>query len=536
MHRPMAVPMIPASASGVSTQRSGPYLSRSPAVARNTPPARPTSSPITITFSSRLSSTWKQSLIASTSVSSAIEHPPELREVGVERLGRIDESVLEQQRRIRGRFGLGGRDPVAHRLLGLTSDRLGHLVGEDPRASQVALVAPEALALALLLDPLEVDVRLGVVRRRVRRGAVRHGLDERRPLARSGARYGFACRLVHREDVEPVHPGRGHPVSHRLVRQGLRPRLRRDRRRDRPPVVVAEEDERRTHHGREVRALVERPLGGGAVPEVRDRTGVLAAQPLAPREARRVRHVRRDRHANRRDVVVRGVPPAGGMTTPPRQHRRRGHPAQEPDRRLAIAGEDPVVVLECVHGAGLHRLVVPVDRVRPDPALAVVDDRALVVRAEQDEAAVELDEVVVGEPVHLAVGHRVAVPDDAAQVALRRQYLSHYGPESTAARRTSAVTRTIAPITAATPSVSRTSPPPPVPADASAMTIAPSTAAPAQASASRASLQMTSSESLQAGTRLSIDQNASSATSSNPAAYTGASRSSRDPSAANSTP
>ena len=37
---PMAVPMIPASASRVSTQRSGPNRSRRPAVARKTPPAR----------------------------------------------------------------------------------------------------------------------------------------------------------------------------------------------------------------------------------------------------------------------------------------------------------------------------------------------------------------------------------------------------------------------------------------------------------------------------------------------------------------
>src|SRR6188472_2566709 len=138
MQRPMAVPMIPASASGVSTQRSGPYLSRSPAVARKTPPARPTSSPMTMTFSSRPSSTWKQSLIASTRVSSAIEHPPQLGEVGLERFRRIDERMLEEERGIRRRLGLRRRDPVAHRLLRLAADRLGHLVRENARAAQVA--------------------------------------------------------------------------------------------------------------------------------------------------------------------------------------------------------------------------------------------------------------------------------------------------------------------------------------------------------------------------------------------------------------
>ena len=100
-------------------------------------------------------------------------------------------------------------------------------------------------------------------------------------------------------------------------------------------------------------------------------------------------------------------------------------PAQKPDRRLAIAREDPVLVLERVDRAGLHRLVVPVDRVRPDPPLAVVDDRALVVRAQQDEPAVELDQVVVGEPVDLAVGHRLAVADHAPEIALGRKHLRH---------------------------------------------------------------------------------------------------------------
>ena len=46
---PIAVPMMPASASGVSKQRSAPNSSCRPAVARNTPPNCPTSSPSTTT-------------------------------------------------------------------------------------------------------------------------------------------------------------------------------------------------------------------------------------------------------------------------------------------------------------------------------------------------------------------------------------------------------------------------------------------------------------------------------------------------------
>src|SRR5215210_8482165 len=152
MQRPTAVPRIPASASGVSTQRSGPNLSRSPAVARKTPPARPTSSPMTSTESSRSSSTWKQSLIASTSVSSAnvaSEHPAKLAQVLRQLRRWIDVRVLEQELRPRRRLGLGLADRCAHRVRGLRTDRLRHLVRQQARPAQVALVPADALALAL---------------------------------------------------------------------------------------------------------------------------------------------------------------------------------------------------------------------------------------------------------------------------------------------------------------------------------------------------------------------------------------------------
>ncbi len=50
---PIAMPTIPASASGVSNTRSEPYFSCSPEVTRNTPPNSPTSSPMMTAASSR---------------------------------------------------------------------------------------------------------------------------------------------------------------------------------------------------------------------------------------------------------------------------------------------------------------------------------------------------------------------------------------------------------------------------------------------------------------------------------------------------
>ena len=81
----------------------------SPAVARKTPPARPTSSPITSTESSRASSVWKQSLIASiirSSAKVASEDPPELGEVLRERRGRVRVRVLEHEPDVGLRLGL----------------------------------------------------------------------------------------------------------------------------------------------------------------------------------------------------------------------------------------------------------------------------------------------------------------------------------------------------------------------------------------------------------------------------------------------
>src|ERR671934_2255737 len=148
MQRPTAVPRIPASASGVSTQRFSPKRSRSPAVARKTPPARPTSSPMTSTLSSRSSSTWKASLIASTSVISlTAEDPPQLRELVGERGRRVDVRVLEEKRRVRRRLGLGLPDRIAQRLCRLRAHGLRKLVGQDAETPQIRVVTPDTLTL-----------------------------------------------------------------------------------------------------------------------------------------------------------------------------------------------------------------------------------------------------------------------------------------------------------------------------------------------------------------------------------------------------
>ena len=82
---------------------------------------------------------------------------------------------------VRRRLGLGSRDPGAHRSAASVLISLLELVPEHAEPAEVALVAADALVRALLLDPLEIDVRLRIVRGRVGRRAVRHRLDEARP-------------------------------------------------------------------------------------------------------------------------------------------------------------------------------------------------------------------------------------------------------------------------------------------------------------------------------------------------------------------
>src|SRR5436309_1758924 len=148
MHKPTAVPRMPASASGVSTHRSAPKRSRNPAVARKTPPERPTSSPITMTASSRSSSTCNASFTASIISSSAKvapENPPQLRELVLERRGRSRIRVLEEQPDIGVGLRFRRRDTGVHQLGRLVFDRPIEIVAQRTETAEIALVADQAL-------------------------------------------------------------------------------------------------------------------------------------------------------------------------------------------------------------------------------------------------------------------------------------------------------------------------------------------------------------------------------------------------------
>ena len=228
-----------------------------------------------------------------------------------------------------GGSDLRGRDPGPHRVGGLRLDLLVERLVQDSLAAQVACEAPHALVRPLLLHPLEIDVGLRVVRGRVRRRAVRDGLDERRPPASTRPGSAVACGLVDGEHVAAVDPHPGDAVAGRLVDEGFRPRLRKaasrsptgcccrgaraapasPRRSSRPRGTPPRRWRRRRRRGR--------------------RAGCFAAQALA-RESGGVRDLGRDRDADRGDVVVGRVPPAGRVAAPPESTVAAGIPRRRP--------------------------------------------------------------------------------------------------------------------------------------------------------------------------------------------------------------
>src|SRR5881275_3291959 len=156
--RPTDVPMMPASASGVSTTRSAPKRSIRPSVARKTPPLRPTSSPSTSTRSSSASATPSASLMASTRVrlgtgllllAGGLQVRPQLLALGLQHGRRRAVDVVEHGLGRRRRLGQRGGDAAGHALAHLLLQRLLARAVPMPLALQECAQADDGVALAL---------------------------------------------------------------------------------------------------------------------------------------------------------------------------------------------------------------------------------------------------------------------------------------------------------------------------------------------------------------------------------------------------
>ena len=376
---------------------------------------------------SRSSSTWKASLIAST-MSQLRHRGSSAARPGRRRTRPADRRYACSNTSAGSGGGSASAAAIPSRIRSAASARIDSASSSEstPEPAQVRLVAAEALALLLLLDPLEIDVGARVVGGRVRRGPIRDRLDERRPLARPRPRDRLARRLVDGEHVAAVD-------AHARGSRSRRPCPRASRRASARRPASRSPSRCCCRRGRAARASPRR-----------------SSRPRGTRPPRsRRRRSRRSRRRARRAASCprRGRPHAARASRSGRRSTRRSSRAGSTSRRDGRAttrgssraasragarsptrgssGRSSPRARARSTDAGLHRLVVPEDRVRADPALAVVDDRALVVGPQQDQRAVEVEQVLLGEPLDLAVRDAFSVADHAPEVALGRKHLGH---------------------------------------------------------------------------------------------------------------
>src|SRR5213079_1853440 len=305
---PTAVPMMAASASGLSITRCEPNLRWRSSVTRKTPPSTPTSSPRISTSGSR-SISWRSArlraftMVSLGGVTCGFFLPPRealaahgggarlgggRRGTGGGALAEPASEILALSAEVRGHFGVHvveDRERVGRRCRLEAPDRLRDLLVHpllDPVLQEVLLleVGAEARERVLLLPGghlLLGPVLGGIVRGGVDAEAIRHALDQRRPLARVRTLDRLARGDIHREHVVAVHLDPGQAVGQRLLGDRLRVGLFLERHGDGPLVVLADEHDRDVPDPREVQRLVEVALAGGAVAEVRHDDGVVTA-------------------------------------------------------------------------------------------------------------------------------------------------------------------------------------------------------------------------------------------------------------------
>src|SRR4051812_31985813 len=220
---PTAMPAISPSASGVSATRSVPKRFCRPAVARNTPPLMPTSSPSTTTRSSSSIARASARLTASTSV---------MLDIALVFIGQLDRlpNVLRWQPRIemvkhllgprRRRIEIGLHH-LLHMHLRLAREGLLVLLRPHALGVQPGAKAQDRLFLPLRRELLCAAIARGVVRRRVVAQAIGQRLEQRRSPAAARALHRAPDRVAHGDQIVAVDLLAGDAGGDRLLRQRL---------------------------------------------------------------------------------------------------------------------------------------------------------------------------------------------------------------------------------------------------------------------------------------------------------------------------
>ena len=163
-------------------------------------------------------------------------------------------------------------------------------------------------------------------------------------------------------------------------------------------VVLAQEDRGRLPHAGEVHGGVEIRLGGGAVAENDQRHGVVAAQTARIPEPDGVRQMRSDSGVEACDPVAVHVPDVVvvGNAQPETHGAAQVHVATDPQRQLAVGGEDPIGGAQRQRSPGgcllTARLVVG-----RDATLALQVQQLLVHDSRCEHLAQQIDKLIVTE-------------------------------------------------------------------------------------------------------------------------------------------
>src|SRR5215472_8208668 len=340
------------SASGVSRTRSAPKRSRSPSVARNTPPSAPTSSPNTSTDASSAMARASARLTAWTRVISGMAASP-ARQVE-RRLALLDE-VLRQ--------ALIGE--IEHRL-GVLRRRCkislgGALDRQRDLCEQLLLVrlAPHAGGDEVVAQPRDRLVRparahfrtAAIAARIVGGGMIAEAISQRLNQMRTAARPRLGDRALDRladgDDVVAVDLLAFEARRDRLLRQGLRRRLLGEGHRDRPAVVVDDEHDRQVPHPRGVERLGDIALRGRTVAKDTHGDPFLAPQLEGEPDAYRVRRVCCDRNADGKILACLGKVAAALVAAPEQEQLDRAAAAPELRAVLAEAWQQHVFRAHC---------------------------------------------------------------------------------------------------------------------------------------------------------------------------------------------
>jgi hypothetical protein len=198
-----------------------------------------------------------------------------------------------------------------------------------------------------------------VVAGRVRGGAVRHVLDQRRTAAGARTLGGPLRDRVHREEVVAVHAHAGDSITRPARREGLALAARVALEgRDRPLVVDDAEDDRRLVHRGEQERVVEVGLGARALADPAHRDRVLALDRRRHGPAHGLRELRREVAGDREDVAVAPVVHDGQLPALAHVARVREQLAHEVEHRPPAREIEPLVAVrgeQHVRGAQRHR-------------------------------------------------------------------------------------------------------------------------------------------------------------------------------------